>query len=537
LPNAAGTTLAIATSLGALSSTAVTKSDWVGAAAPDDYYSFTLASLSSVSLKLSGLANTSGYLYLLNSSGDQITSSYYYYFGGALTANLGAGTYYVRVNDTTDTAYTLAASAATLANAGGATLATATSLGALGTGVVTKSDWIGAAAANDYYSFTLSARSTVNLKFSGVTNNGAYLYLLDSSGAQVGNNYPSNDLAQPITLNATLAAGTYYIRINDNSDTAYTLTAVSNTAAGTAPTISSGRALSTAASLGTLTSTATVVSDFVGQAVPDDWYKFSVGSLSNVSLQLAGLLDSASISLLDANGNQIGSYSASSSNPALFFSDLAAGIYYLHVNSTNDTPFTLTASATALPNATGQSFAAATALAAPTATVASVSDWVGAAAPNDFYKFTLASAATVNFKVGSTLDSLTLYDANGVQIASASPGAGYPLLSNALAAGTYYVKVNSSYDNAYTLSYWTGAPTIGSSSTTDNAGNDIAGANATALGALTAAAKTVVGWVGTSDTDDYYKISVTGPTTVALSLSGVSGNPLLSLYDASGNEI
>jgi len=178
-------------------------------------------------------------------------------------------------------------------------------------------------------------------------------------------------------------------------------------------------------------------------------------------------------------------------------------------------------------------------LAAPSATVASVSDWVGGVAGDDFYKLTLASAATLNLDLASAkTDDLWLYDATGALVGSdQSSSAGDGLLSLALAAGTYYARVSSSSDGAYTLSTWTGSPTVGTSSAADNAGNSMAAANTTALGALIATAKTVAGWVDTTDTDDYYKLSVTGPTTVALSLSGLSSNAYLYIYNASGGQI
>ncbi|MCW2335765.1 hypothetical protein M2323_004721, partial [Rhodoblastus acidophilus] len=290
-------------------------------------------------------------------------------------------------------------------------------------------------------------------------------------------------------------------------------------------------------SLGALSATAVAKTDWVGDAAPDEWFKFTVGAPSSVSLNLSGLVNSATLTLLDANGGQINYASGNASATGGLLANLAAGTYYAKINAGSDTPFTLTASATALPNAAGQTLAAATALAAPTATVASVSDWVGAAAPNDYYTFTLASAATVNLQLASTLDTLTLYDASGAEIASASPGSGYPLLTNALAAGTYYVKVNGSSNGAYTLSSWTGAATVGTSSASDTAGNTLAAANATTFGALTSTAKTVAGWVSATDTDDYYKFTVTGPATVALSLSGVSATAYLNLYNAAGDSI
>ena len=379
----------------------------------------------------------------------------------------------------------------------------------------------------------------MSLQLAGAANNNGYLYLLDSSGNQIAYRY-AYGYNTVDGLNANLAAGTYYIDVYDTTDTAYTLTAVSSVAAGTAPTIAAGRSLSAANSLGALSATALVKTDWVGAAAPNDWYKFSVGGLSTVNLGLSGLLGSASFTLLDASGNTIVSGSGSASQNGAIVADLAAGTYYLHIDGSTDTPFTLTASATALPDAAGHSLASATALAAPTTTLASVSDWVGNAAPNDYYSFTLAAGATVNLQLSGLSNSATLYlyDASGNNLGDIGGGmAGNALISESLTAGTYFVRVNASQDTKYTLSDWTGTPKVGASGDADNAGNTLSGANTTAFGAVGSTAKTVAGWVGATDTDDYYQFSVTGPTALTAQLSGLGGSEYLYLYNSSGTQI
>ncbi|WP_264595935.1 beta strand repeat-containing protein, partial [Rhodoblastus acidophilus] len=217
LPNAAGTTLAIATSLGALSSTAVTKSDWVGAAAPDDYYSFTLASLSSVALNLSGQTGSSYVnVALLDSAGNQIDwESVSPTTPSTLLANLAAGTYYVHIDDpNSDTAYTLTASATATTNQGGATLASAKALGTLGT--VTVSDSINTAAPVDYYSFTVGGQRPVALQLTGLTSN-ATLTLFDASGQRITTAY--GGASSYATILKTLAAGQYFAEVSGASST------------------------------------------------------------------------------------------------------------------------------------------------------------------------------------------------------------------------------------------------------------------------------------------------------------------------------
>src|SRR4051812_13416635 len=114
--------------------------------------------------------------------------------------------------------YSLTASATGLANTVGTTFATATSLGSLGTTPVVKSDWIGGAAPNDYYQFSVGSLSTVSLQFGGAADNNETLTLLDRSGNVIDSitGYSSN---QPNTLIETLGAGVYYLKVNDSTNT------------------------------------------------------------------------------------------------------------------------------------------------------------------------------------------------------------------------------------------------------------------------------------------------------------------------------
>ncbi|MCW2286887.1 hypothetical protein M2323_004705, partial [Rhodoblastus acidophilus] len=508
-------TLATATSLGALSTTAATASDWVGNAAPNDYYQFTLSALSNVTLKLSGLANANGYLYLLNSSGGQITSTYYGYTNGALTANLAAGTYYINVNDTYDTAYTLSASATALPNAAGATLATATSVGALGATAIVKSDWIGSAASTDYYAFSVSASTLVSLKLATANGVNGTIYLLNSSGGQIASSYYGAGGLTSIV--STLAAGTYYAEVASSSDSSYSLTFSTGTAAvGSSATDGAGNTLAAAKAIGALASTAKTYADWVGATDATDVYQFTLSSLSSVTLQLSGLASGAfdTFTLYDANGAQLDYTYAASNYNGLISDNLAAGTYYAVIASSggSDTGYNFSASATALPNATGTTLASATSLGALGTTAVVKSDWIGQVAPNDYYSFTLGALATVSFTFTGAWNgssTLALLDSAGNQITSAYPynvSTQYAL-SATLAAGTYYLRLSDSYDTAYTLTAVSSAAAGTAPALT--AGRSLAGA--ASLGALSATAVAKTDWVGDAAPDEWFKFTVGAP--------------------------
>jgi hypothetical protein len=92
----------------------------------------------------------------------------------------------------------------------------------------TFTDWVGKGDKNDYYSFNLSSRSSLNLTVDGLSAD-ANLQLLNSSGYVVSASYNSKKKAESIS--ATLDAGTYYIRVyraNKKKSTYYNLKVAGN---------------------------------------------------------------------------------------------------------------------------------------------------------------------------------------------------------------------------------------------------------------------------------------------------------------------
>ncbi|KOP27918.1 peptidase [Hapalosiphon sp. MRB220] len=91
-------------------------------------------------------------------------------------------------------------------------------------------DWVGKSDKNDYYSFSLSNRSSLNLVVDGLSAD-ANLQLLNSSGYVISASYNSKKKAESIS--ATLDAGNYYIRVyrvNKKKSTYYNLKVSGNEA-------------------------------------------------------------------------------------------------------------------------------------------------------------------------------------------------------------------------------------------------------------------------------------------------------------------
>ncbi|TBR60471.1 peptidase [Westiellopsis prolifica IICB1] len=91
-------------------------------------------------------------------------------------------------------------------------------------------DWVGKGDKNDYYSFNLSNRSSLNLVVDGLSAD-ANLQLLNSSGSVISASYNSKKKAESIST--TLEAGSYYIRVyrvNKKKSTYYNLKVSGNEA-------------------------------------------------------------------------------------------------------------------------------------------------------------------------------------------------------------------------------------------------------------------------------------------------------------------
>ncbi|MDM3855147.1 MAG: PPC domain-containing protein, partial [Aphanizomenon gracile PMC649.10] len=135
--------------------------------------------------------------------------------------NLRAGTYYLQVNGGgTGTTYKLDASAVSLGafpvDNAGQNIDTAKDLGVLTSTVLSSIDYVGdfnglASDIRDYYKFTLTENSTVNLKLSELSQD-ASLQLFSNTGTNLNNSFQPGNTDENISQN--LRASTYYLQVN-----------------------------------------------------------------------------------------------------------------------------------------------------------------------------------------------------------------------------------------------------------------------------------------------------------------------------------
>ncbi|WP_303862102.1 S8 family serine peptidase [Cylindrospermopsis raciborskii] len=157
-------------------------------------------------------------------------------------------------------------------------------------------------------------------------------------------------------------------------------------------------------------------------------------------------------------------------------------------------------------------------------------DFVGSSDTNDYYRFDLSQTSNFNLSLtGLSADADTqLLNSSGTVIQSSqNGGTASESISRNLKSGTYYVRVYSYSGNTnYTLTL-SGTPT-------DQAGNTLA--TARNIGNLTSN-QTFSDFVGSSDTNDYYRFDLNQTSTFNLTLNGLSADADTQLLNSSGTVI
>ena len=263
-----------------------------------------------------------------------------------------------------------------------------------------------------------------------------------------------------------------------------------------------------------------------------DYYRFSLDTDSDFSLALTGLSADADVRLTDNDGQIIeGSYRSGSADEQIV-QQLSAGVYYLEVFPfSGSTNYSLNLSATAIySDGAGNSLATAREIGTLNGSE-SFQDFVGASDTNDYYRFTLNDESLFNLTMDglSTDADVELLDSNGALIqGSFNSGAGAESIEQTLSAGSYYVRVHPFWgDNTdYNL-------TVSASVTADpdGAGNRLE--TARDIGLLSSS-ESFQDFVGTSDTNDYYRFTLNDESRFNLTMDSLSADADVELLDSNG---
>ena len=478
-----------------------TQSRSIHAAGNTDWAKFTLSAKSAVRVETAGSAgDTILYLYGPNSSSTLVASDNDSGAGAfslitrSGTAALAAGTYYIKVqengNNATIAAYTLklTVTPVTQADLAASNLTfapTTIQRGAHPTSVGWTVTNNGPAAltgsATPYEcTFYLSRNTTMGDTDDILIGTTSSALALASAGSSSGV-LAASGLAL-ITI-PTSASGSYYVvlRVQHKSPSTLTDPVATNNYARTTATITVPTPITadtyevddTAAAAKVITNGQTQ-SRSIHAAANTDWAKFALSAKSEVRVETAGTAgdtmlylygpNSSSTLVASDNDNGTGAFSLVTRAGT---AALAAGTYYIKVqeNGNNATIAAYTLKLTVTPVATGDTFepddTAAAAKAIANGQTQSRS--IHAVANTDWAKFTLAAKSEVRVETaGAAGDTmLTLYGPNSSSTLVASDndsGAGaFSLITRAgtaaLAAGTYYIKVQENGNNATIAAY------------------------------------------------------------------------------------
>ncbi len=450
----AGNTLSTARSI-ALTTTPQIWNEWVGTGDTQDFYKISIAGRSSLTIGVSGLTNNADVQLIRDAnsngivdSGDVLNSSGQ---AGTTAESIGTyvdgGTYFIRVYQKSgDTSYDLSVASTLLpADLAGNTLATARSI-ALNSSSQSWTDYINGGDTQDFYKFTIGARSAVNLAVTGLTNN-ADLHLIrdTNNNGLIDSGETLSGSGQAGTTNEAilsyLNAGTYFARVYQRSgDTPYTFQA----SATVLPNDYAGNTIAAAKVLN-INPTATVSNDWVGNDDTTDFYQFTLTAQSDISIKLDGLSQNANLKLIDAANVTLNSSNNAGTIADTIVRQLNAGTYYIQVSrdgNSNQTTYNLTTLAT--PVDTDNTIATARTLTIGS----SQTDSLASYDLSDLYRFTLTGNATDTFNVNLGLTGLTgdgnldLLDNNGLVLNRSNlAGTSNELISRLLGTGTYYLKV------------------------------------------------------------------------------------------------
>jgi len=160
------------------------------------------------------------------------------------------------------------------------------------------------------------------------------------------------------------------------------------------------------------------------------------------------------------------------------------------------------------------------------------SDFVGTSDTNDYYRFSLRQASRFNLTLnGLSADAdIQLLSSTGLLLQGSYRGGNLAeTINRDLSAGTYFVRVFPYRGNTnYNL---TVSATASSPPPIDNAGNTLA--TARNIGTLTTS-RTFSDFVGSIDTNDYYRFDLSQSSNFNLTLNGLSSDADVQLLSSSG---
>jgi hypothetical protein len=299
------------------------------------------------------------------------------------------------------------------------------------------------------------------------------------------------------------------------------------------------------ANLGQLSTLPITIGGTVSTAAPSDFFRFTLGSLSDVNLSLTGLTADADIRIIrDVNNNGIvdagdvivTSGNGGTANDSINLNNQAAGTYFAQVYQfTGNTGYTLRlSSGTSTNNLIASEGNIGTLSSIPVLR----NGYVGDTDTSDIYGFQLTGLSDINVALtglSADADVRIIRDANNNGIIDATDAIAFSsnggtrsdaINLNNQAAGNYFAQVYQYTGNtSYTLQL------------SNAARNNLIAAEEN-LGALSAAPFVRNGSVGDTDTSDIYGFQLTSAGDINVALTGLSADAdVRVIRDANNNGV
>jgi hypothetical protein len=309
--------------------------------------------------------------------------------------------------------------------------------------------------------------------------------------------------------------------------------------------------MGTGGDAGNSMSAATLISAGSGTGYIDstdtaDYYKISVTSGQTISVRMTPPSGSDfDLKLYDTNQSQVDSSNlGGSQTDTVEATASASGYFYIYVYHYSGTgTYSMTVTVTGggtTQNDMGTGADAGNSIgAAVTITAKSGTGYIDSTDTADYYKVSVTSGQTISASMtppsGYDFD-LKLYDTNQSQVDSSTLGGSQTdtVEATASASGYFYIYVyhySGTGTYSMTVTVTGGGTTQNDMSTGTDAGNSLSAATAIQAGSGT-------GYIDSTDTNDYYKVSVSSGQTVSVSMTPPSGSDFdLKLYDINQSQV
>jgi len=410
----------------------------------------------------------------------------------------------------------------------GNNIGAAFNLGNMGGTTYNYGDFVGGSDTTDFFRFTLSGSTTFNLSLSGLSAD-ADIRLYNGSGSEIARSALSGTANEAISR--SLTSGTYYAEVYafGAANTNYSLRLQ-----GVSGTVDPGTSISTARDQGNITRGNRSINDFVGSTDTNDYIQFQLSEYSEFNLSLGNLASDADVQLLSSSGTVIASSTRAGTAAEAIATRLNVGTYYVRVYPfSGSSNYQLNFNASSISDLAGNTTSTARSITVDS-TVRNYDDWVGTVDTNDYYRFTLGSAGTLNLSISQlTADAdVALLGATGNIITSSIGfGTSNETISRSLAAGTYFIRVYpfSGANTPYRLA----VSAIGG--TPPPPGVDPGNTLGTAE-VKTSPIFSRIQQVSSTDNNDFYRFSVGQSGVFTANLTGLSGDADMRLIkDANNN--